>query len=386
MPAILLLAACGKKARLKNETGKADQSDSISYRVEKAPKWTKLFIRNSGWLGGDGIFSIRLNKMDKDSSRVMFWFSDTVIGKVSSGQLQGGFTIIHNSIAYLNGSKPNPDHLHFSWKKDDGSPAAMFTPKTDTAQKEDYYWLGDGFADQALDSIYIFAYRVRNTSDFFRIAGNPVIAIPAGGNPPFKNQRQLKTPFFKLRTNEGGVRSFGAGIFVNTSQAGAPDPDGYVYIYGIRGTNKQLIAARVKPADFEDFDRWRYWNGSSWVPQIDSVHAITTGVSNELSVSPVGGGKYALIFTVNTIGPKIAMKIGESPAGPFGPTKIIWKSRVKDIDSALYSYNAKGHPALSTPGELLISYNVNSSDFLQKIKEYPHLYRPRFIRLIFNRK
>ena len=42
---------------------------------------------------------------------------------------------------------------------------------------------------------------------------------------------------------------------------------------------------------------------------------------------------------------------------------------------------AKAHPALSQPGELLISYNINSFDFSKDIKKFPHLYRPRFIKL-----
>jgi hypothetical protein len=388
--ALLSLTSCAKKADTKKKKGKSNQSDSISFRVEKAPKWTNLFKRNSGWFGADGIYTIPLNGIDKDNNRVMLLFSDTMIGKIINGQLQSGFTMIHNSIAYWDGSKPDPDHIHFKWrKKKDGSPAAMFTPKTGTAQKKDYYWLGDGFADQATNKIYIFAYRTRTTGrgDFsFEVVGNPIIAIPADGKPPFKNQRQLEAPFFKSGTKSGAFRSFGAGILVNTSSAGAPNPDGYVYIYGIQGSNKQLIAARVKPKDFEDFDQWRYWNGDSWVAQIESVRAITNRVSNELSVSPVGHGKYVLVFTVNGLGPKIGMRIGESPVGPFGPLKVIWKTRANNIDSSFYSYNAKGHPALSSPGELLVSYNVNSFNFSQKIDEYPHLYRPRFIRIIFNQE
>jgi hypothetical protein len=50
-----------------------------------------------------------------------------------------------------------------------------------------------------------------------------------------------------------------------------------------------------------------------------------------------------------------------------------------DID--FYTYNAKAYPYLSKPGELLISYNVNSFDFERKIKIHPYHLRPRFITL-----
>ena len=48
-----------------------------------------------------------------------------------------------------------------------------------------------------------------------------------------------------------------------------------------------------------------------------------------------------------------------------------------DLD--FYAYNAKAHPNLSKPGEILISYNVNSFDFLDDIVKHPYHLRPRFI-------
>ena len=44
-------------------------------------------------------------------------------------------------------------------------------------------------------------------------------------------------------------------------------------------------------------------------------------------------------------------------------------------------YNAKAHPHLSRPGELLISYNVNTFDFWGDFFRDADIYRPRFIRL-----
>ena len=42
------------------------------------------------------------------------------------------------------------------------------------------------------------------------------------------------------------------------------------------------------------------------------------------------------------------------------------------------TYNAKAHPALSGPNELLITYNVNGEDCFV----YGDTYRPRFLRLV----
>jgi hypothetical protein len=45
---------------------------------------------------------------------------------------------------------------------------------------------------------------------------------------------------------------FGISILSNTIGAGALHPDGYIYIYGIRGINKELLVARVKDYQFEN--------------------------------------------------------------------------------------------------------------------------------------
>ena len=65
--------------------------------------------------------------------------------------------------------------------------------------------------------------------------------------------------------------------------------------------------------------------------------------------------------------------------GPFGEIKEIW--RTPEADQGLFCYNAKAHPNLSQPGELLISYNTITLDFWNDIQKNAHIYRPRFVRL-----
>ena len=47
----------------------------------------------------------------------------------------------------------------------------------------------------------------------------------------------------------------------------------------------------------------------------------------------------------------------------------------------MYLYNAKAHPHLSKDGNILASYNINTSDFDENIK-FGRTYGPRFINLI----
>jgi hypothetical protein len=80
------------------------------------------------------------------------------------------------------------------------------------------------------------------------------------------------------------------------------------------------------------------------------------------------------------------MRIGASPIGPFGPVIKLWDCSKDAEEKSYVMYNAKAHPVLSAPGELLISYNVNSVEFLRDLAKHPHLYRPRFIKLKLQKK
>ncbi|MEQ9440847.1 MAG: DUF4185 domain-containing protein [Cyclobacteriaceae bacterium] len=354
--------------------------ESLDYTVEEAPEWTALFNRKSGWFGADGIFAIPLNARDNEtavsSTETMLIFSDTMIGEISDSTLQPGSAMVNNTVAYLKGSEPEANNINFQWaKNEEGKPKAFFSPQTPLTEDGDYYWMGDGFLNTALDSIYLFAYRMRNldTGDdwSFKEMSTNLIALPADSRPPFKEQRQIETPF---RFEDGG---FGAGIFVNTEASGAPDPDGHIYVYGNR---KGLMVARVKPEDFETFSAWRFWDGEGWSADMQQVKTIASDVSNELSVTALPDGRYALVFTLSGLSPTVGLRLGLTPYGPFGPVIKVYEAQEMQRKNYI-TYNAKAHPNLSAPGELLISYNVNAFDFWNELQANPNLYRPRFIRL-----
>jgi hypothetical protein len=150
-------------------------------------------------------------------------------------------------------------------------------PEKISPGKKEHFWLGDGFINQEKDNtLYIFAYHIEVTGSGvfdFKEPGVSLVAIPKEHQrPPFAGQRQIKTPFH-INTEATGEGNFGAGVLVNTRKAGAPHPDGYVYVYACTGKDKNLIAARVKPPDFEDFSKWRFWNGMKWVAEMDSLQA-----------------------------------------------------------------------------------------------------------------
>ncbi len=360
--------------------------EPLNYRVEAAPEWTGLFYRKSGWFGGDGIFSIPLDGVDTyhPDKEVLLIFSDTYIGEVIDNKPAPGDTMVNNSVAIYKGAEVIPENIDFIYNKNVyGKPISFFNPD-DSENSKPYFWLGDGFINRDSDNrLYLFAYHIEKTGPNvfdFKETATSLLSFPPGSRPPFRGYQQIQTPFHVTLPDlgEGGL---GAGILVNTSWAQVPNPDGYVYVYGCIGADKNLVASRVLPAHFEDFTKWQYWNGLEWTENILELRAITKAVSNELSVTPLDDGRYLLVFQVLGISDKVGIMIGASPVGPFSEIYEIW--RTPEIDDGLLPYNAKAHPALSKPGELLISYNTISFDFWNDIKKDAHIYRPRFIRMIF---
>lgn len=363
------------------------QSAPLSYRVEAAPEWTALFHRTSGWFGADGIFSIPLDGNDAQTAKdtTLLIFSDTYIGEVQDGKPLPGNKMVNNTVAYVNGLKPDPDQITFHYKQaTDGSPETFFVPNNPNSKPGQYYWLGDGFVNRAMNNtLYLFGYHVEMTGpgvfDFVE-KDVSLIAVPDASAPPFEGHRQLVAPF-QVANETLGEGHLGAGMYVNTEWAGAPEPDGYVYVYGCIGGDKNLVAARARAEQFESFDTWEYWNGKEWQADINQLAAITNAVSNELSVSALPDGRYILVFQVLGLSDKVGIRFGESPIGPFGEIEEIW--RTPEFDEGIWCYNAKAHPALSQPGELLISYNTITADFWNDIQQDAHIYRPRFIRMVF---
>ncbi len=357
-------------------------------RVTDKPEWNALFIHQEGWFGGDGIFAIPLDGKEfipaTVNTRSLFVFGDTMIGTIEDGTLKpGDFSMIHNSVGILKGKEPNLENIEFYWTEDEDNPHAVFDPQTPLTEDGDYYWLGDGFVNIDHDgTLYIFGYRIRNVEGAifgFKQVGVSLIAIPKGSEPPYSNNQQYDTPFF---IEKGGEQtSFGSAVYVNTESAGAPNPDGYIYVYGVRGAAKELVVARVLSEYFSEFEKWEFWAGFSWEKDIGSLHAIASNVSNEMSLSPISDGRIIMVYQHKTISPDVAIQVGNSPVGPFFPVKKIWNTPEVYEDMDFFTYNAKAYPHLSEEGYLLISYNINSFDFWKDILDKPNLYRPRFIRL-----
>ena len=345
-----------------------------------AERFTKMLDRSEGWLGADGIYSIPLNGNDqwgsanKESSTV-FLFSDTMLGTADPvTKKYRDVKMVNHSAAMLTNYNPSQqtgqsDTIKFIYGQNgNGNRSNLF---------EQTYWLQDGIVIDK--KLHLTAFTANAQWKPMRI---DMLTIPLSDSKiPHWDQVTAVERFPFLAENERFLLMFGAGILDHTAT------DGFVYVYGYRdtlkGSTKHLVAARVKPESFADGEQWRFWNGTDWVKDCTATFqdkaVLAERVSTELSVTPIGQGKFLLIFTQDVMSDRIAYKVGTSPIGPFGETVVFYRApEPKTLGEGIYVYNAKAHPHLSRPGWLLISYNVNR---LGSLPRTTNEYRPRFIEL-----
>lgn len=361
-------------------------------RVEPAPEWDALLDFDCGWIGGDGIYSIPANTDERAgayaTTDTLFIFSDTFVGELNPDGSRQDLFFVNNSAAIRSAGEPwaKPLEMIINSDPESGEPTHLFPPSVPGVGAFDWYWLKDGIT---LDgTTYIFASWWSSHPQFLLVRkGIVLIEIPPGDPPPFRNHSQREVPLYVPDHGNDAALVFGGSIMPNTVAAGAPDPDGFIYIYGTRERtvedplNKRIYVARVPEAEFADLDAWRFWDGTGWVSTIEDSAAIADNGSIEHSVSVLPNGLFVMVFQFRQITPKIGVRIATSPWGPFGDVKIVYQCPEANLLESIICYNAKAHPHLSRPGELLVSYNVNTLKQKDQ-RRFGDIYRPRFFRII----
>lgn len=370
------------------------------FAVEPADEWTGLFDRNRDWTGGDGIYSIPFNGVEAHgtaaSTKTLLVFGDTFIGDVDerTGARAPDTAMINNTLAVLDGADPDPEALRFVWREGiGGEPLSAIVPTTPKATSHEgtYYWLQDGASVGGRFHCFplIIGHDPDGPEGFqFAVHGVTHVSAPLTANGlDLENQKQSDTELY-FKSAGGHTIYFGAAIMPNTAEAGVPRPDGFVYVYGLQHNGvHRLVVARAPAESLGDIGQWKYWNGVEWTSRKEECAPIAPEVSCELSVSMMTGGALDGKYVVacqrgGTAGNHLAIYAGDGPAGPFGPCAPVYYCPEPDLKPGqeIYTYNAKAHPHLSAPGELLISYNVNSTS-MEANMGHGDIYRPRFVRL-----
>ncbi len=242
-------------------------------------------------------------------------------------------------------------------------------------------WLQDGIV--LGDSVYLFPLLVKDYLTYFQVHSIGMIKMDITNDRfDYENAEYLNSPLMS-RTADGGLIYYGAGVMDNR------DIDGYIYIYGYKDLDgRHLLVARVTEDDFENFNEWEYYDGISWSHDINDSAGINSRVSAELSMTYINSGenagKYMLTVMLDTTSGNVAYAISDTPYGDFSEYTIIYNTIENTYLNGAFTYNAKLHPNLSTDNKLIISYNVNSSNFSAFANA--DIYYPRFISMTEIRK
>jgi hypothetical protein len=238
-------------------------------------------------------------------------------------------------------------------------------------------WLQDGIV---LDNqFYTFPLLVKDWSTIFKVHSVGMIKVPLVEKRfDYHNAGYFDTSL-QIATEDGAKVYFGAGILDNRNR------DGFLYVYGYKDLDgRQLVVARIVDRDIQNFNRWEFFDGQGWSPDVDKVAGLKPAVSPELSVTyiPEGrhAGSYMLVVMEGSLSGRIVYAIGESPHGPFGEYQTIYQTSEHTYLDGGFAYNAKMHAHLSAPGNYLVSYNVNT--FNAGALRDTRIYYPRFIRMV----
>ena len=375
-----------------------------------------------GWTGADSTYSIILPNGDS-----AFFFSDSYIGEYPPVSGDGTVSTDANGLRTraVNCNAPlcNPPtslyRAHNSVVIRKGLTGTLTTlagPPDVTGYSTSYfvpplalvtghfYWMGDSVVVQVDASgtkkVWTFLMEFDGSWVYH---GSAIAQLSL----PTLTIEAIK-PLTNVPTNN--VISWGSAMWLDGGFAASS-----LYIYGMQGNNpngKLPFIARTNPSlgldNIADTNNWSVWNGSQWAAGLTNAAPIVgapgdplnsgDSISDEYSVKKVrsGGGTTYLLVAQDTKAPYGAWKdvvlySACSPQGPFSAKQIVYSTPetgarqvpgmtpTQSLSGQLLTYNPHAHPQFTNRGDLLISYNLNSSKSGDLI--YADAYRPRFIRV-----
>jgi len=384
---VLILLFCSCKGIFKPSFQKTPAGQTI----ERNQEWDKVFARKSGWIGGDIAASFVI-----PGNRVLWVFGDSFIGEVKDNKRVGA-TMVNNAIAVHPydesnpGKAPKQEEIKFYWGQTDKAqnPSAWVKPSKTESSNSWYWFTGGGVVfdepeDEHQLALFLIEMKKKGADKSvwgFECAGSAMVIIAnVKEEPEVWTRRIIDLPH---------IADWGISAFYERTEH-------YVFIYANKSdenNQRDLILARARPENFENFSQWEFFAGKDkWLNSPSNAIVIIKNISSEMSIDKIpdktGASHYVMIYSEPFLGNRIFVRTASYPEGPWSEPEPIY--RVPDIQNEenhrLFAYASKGHYAISEPGTLLVSYIINSNDFSDLINN-ASIYQPRFIsvplRLIF---
>ncbi|MGC5165495.1 hypothetical protein [Luteimicrobium sp. DT211] len=310
---------------------------------------------HGGWAASDGVYSA-----DVPGHGVVWLMNDTFLGPVNADESMTSPGFIHGS-AVLGGRDGLPDTTVTQGTHD--APESLVSPPG--SDGDPWYWNGDGIVDGG--KLLLFEGRTGSTD----------------GPPPW-NFGWLGSDIATLSTRDLSVEKI-------TPTYGTPGGvewgnelvrcGGYIYVYG--QLSGDMYVARAHVGHLAE-KHWQFFDGTGWSQDELSAASIGNDVGASYSVTPMDG-QFVLTTTANAIftDHKIYVATSDSPTGPFVNRTAVYTAP-EGVGHIYAPYNVAAHPTISKPGELVVSYNVNSQvgdDLLANANNN----RPRFVTITFDR-
>jgi hypothetical protein len=325
------------------------------------PHLTAAFTRygnsGDGWTGADSTYSVPL-----PGGRLLWLFSDTFLGTVNpDGSRPADTPLVNNT--FVEQRRDSFRTIHGGTEQ---QPTAVLPPPAPDA----WYWLADGeLGKPGLQVVFQRYDRFGPGQWDWGFSGNVL-----GRFDPNDYELRDVTPL-------PSATKVAWGSWID--RVGP-----YTYIYGVRdlGTPKHMQIARVRGDDLRR--PWEFFTGAGWSPNEQDAADVMQNVANEYSVTRYRG-LYMLItqdtsFPFNT---EVVAYFSCSPTGPFvARTKLFDTPETGASgtygDPDIFTYNAHEHPELRRGNRLVVTYNVNSFDFADDLRDVT-VYRPRFVEVRF---
>lgn len=259
--------------------------------------------------------------------------------------------------------------MRFSWRHD--PPRDVF----DAGRSDRWLWPLSGVAVDG--TVHLFALRMEATGGGhydFRIDDVVRLAFPSDSSLPPVAYERRETPLFLQASGDAPETVF--GVAIDSSRPG------WLHVYGVRNDpgGRELLVARVRPGDLARFDRWRFRSDGGWSADPRQGVALAGRISPELGTAQLDSRGTILVHELDAVSPSVVARRAPGPAERFGPASLLWTCPEAASRPGAYCYNAKPHPGLSGPGELIVSYHVNAAETATP-ESLAGFYGPRFLRV-----
>ena len=323
--------------------------------------FTNYFKRTTGWVAGDGGFSVALN----NGNSLWLW-GDSHIGFYDPTTKSVPCLFQVRNAGLLMGIN-NPQNQ--TTLTGTSNPASYFYFGTNTN-----YWFWPGAGYQNGDTAYVFLSRLKanggGTFGFTEVDSNYVakIKIP-----------EMSIVGYSILPPKNGI------VFNNAVVKNGV----YNYIYGIKsnGFGNDLFVARFPIANL--YAAWEYYGTAGWSTNLSSLQKIHSEFTSSFNVCKIKN-KYILITTEFSVacdqGKNIYSYTSDEPYGPFVNKKTVWTLDDQFQGHYPFFYLANAHPEYDNGNnELLITYCINEygscvNTCIEGRKD-PNFYRPKAIRV-----